>query len=52
MSSGDRLAGEQLAELVGDGGGGQARVDGADGAVEVQEQPAVAGDDGVERGSG
>ena len=39
---------EELAEPVGDGGGGQAGEDGADGAVEVQEQVAGPGDDGVE----
>ena len=43
---------EELAEPVGDGDGGQARVDGADGAVEVQEQVAGPGDDGVEVAAG
>ena len=43
---------KELAEPVGDGSGGQAREDGADGAVEVQEQVVGPGDDGVEVAAG
>jgi len=44
------LAGDELAELVGDGGGGQAREDVANRAVEVEQEVSGAGDDGVELG--
>ena len=50
---GQLVAGEELAELLGDGGGGESGVDGADRAVEVEQQVPGAGDDGAEgRGVG
>ena len=45
-----QFVGEELAEFLGDGGGGESGVDGADRAVEVEQQVAGAGDDRAESG--